>query len=115
MINKESFCEIMNSLRGYNDEIGKLEDALNVYFEKNFMTKAIDNIMYAITLDAEKDIKFDDEYGHWCYYFAYELDFGRSRMAKDTVTIDNVAWSLNSAEELYDLLVELNKKEKHQD
>lgn len=109
MMNKKSFVTIIDGIRDYWDSMLKLESALNIQIDENFMTKIIDNVLNAVSDDMEENIDKDDEIGTWVSYYAFELDFGRVDYAADSVKIDSVAHPLTNAEELYDLLIALNK------
>lgn len=110
MISKNSFIKIMDGLRDYWDELGKDMDRLGVVYENNHLTKIFDNTLDALCDDLEADFEVD-EAGPWCYYFAFELDWGRREMAKNCVEIDGVKYALETAGQLYDLLELLRAKE----
>ena len=110
MISRDSFIKIMDGLRDYWDELGKDMDRLGVVFENNHLTKILDNTLDALCEDVEADFA-DDEIGPWCYYFAFELDWGRRDMAKNCVKIDGIKYALETAGQLYDLLELLREKE----
>ena len=112
MISKDSFVKIMDSLRDYWDELGKDMDRLGVVFESNHLTRVFDNIMDALCDDLEADLERDEYDTPWCYYFAFELDWGRAERAKNSVRIDDVVYPLCNAAQLYDLLTVLNEREK---
>ena len=112
MISKDSFVKIMDSLRDYWDELGKDMDRLGVVFENNHLTRVFDNIMDALCDDLEADFERDEYETPWCYYFAFELDWGRAERAKNSVRIDDVVYPLCNAGQLYDLLIVLNEREK---
>lgn len=111
MINKESFCKIMYGLRDYNDELDKFMDCLNSCLEQSFMVEILDKTMNALVDDMESNLEIDNDAGSWIYYWAWELDWGRSDKAKNSVKIDDVVCPLVTAEQLYDLIVELNASE----
>ena len=66
--------------------------------------------MDALCEDVEDGLDTGDA-GPWCYYFAFDLDWGRRDMAKDCVEIDGVKYTLETPEQLYDLLILLNERE----
>ena len=111
MISKDSFVKIMNSLRGYWDELDKDMDRLNVVFDDNYLTRVFNHTMDALCDDLESDLDIDDDIGPWCYYFAFELDWGRAEKAGNYVFVDDEGYLLKTAEQLYDLLMVLNGKE----
>ena len=45
----------MNNVRDYWDSIVKLESALNIKINENFMTKIVDNILNAVSEDMENN------------------------------------------------------------
>ena len=111
MMKKTTFIKIMNTLREYWDELGADMDRLGVVFEDNHLTRVFDKTMDALCDDLEANLEVDPEVGPWCYYFAFELDWGRRDMAKDCVEIDGVRYALETPEQLYDLLMLLNDRE----
>lgn len=110
MISKNSFVKIMDSLRDYWDELSKDMDRLGVVFENNHLTKVFDNIMDALCDDLEPGWRDEMHEEPWIYYFAFELDWGRSEKAKDRVRIDNTVYPMYNAEQLYDCIVMLSKR-----
>lgn len=111
MISKHAFVKIMNTLRDYWDELSVDMDRLGVVFEDNHLTRVFDKTMDALCEDLEGDLPVDLGVDPWCYYFAFELDWGRRDMAKDCAEIDGVKYSLQTPEQLYDLLMLLNERE----
>ena len=109
MISKDSFVKIMNSLRDYNDELCKDMKRLGVVFD-NYLTTVICNVLNAISEDLESNLDTDEYTDTWCNYYAFELDFGRDKMAIDCVDIGDTTYSLQTAEQLYDLITLLNEK-----
>jgi hypothetical protein len=112
MMKKTTFVKIMNTLRDYWDELSADMNRLCVVFEDNHLTRVFDKTMDALCEDLEGNLEIDPEVGPWCYYFAFELDWGRRDMAKDCVEIDGVRYALETPEQLYDLLMLLNDKER---
>lgn len=108
MMNKKSFVTIIDSVRDYWDSMLKLESALNIQIDENFMTKIIDNVLNAVSDDMEENIEKDDKTGTWVSYYAFELDFGRVDYAVDAVNVDSVVYPLTNSEELYDFLKIMN-------
>ena len=109
MISKDSFVKIMNSLRDYNDELCKDMKRLRVVFD-NYLTTVICNVLNAISEDLESNLDTDKYTDTWCNYYAFELDFGCDKMAIDCVDIRDTTYSLQNAEQLYDLITLLNEK-----
>ena len=114
MISKNSFVKIMDSLRDYWDELSKDMDRLGVVFENNHLTKVFDNIMDALCDDLEPGWRDETHKEPWIYYFAFELDWGRSEQAKNSVRINDVVYPMCNAGQLYDFLVVLNEREKEE-
>ena len=112
MISKNAFVKIMNGLRDYWDELGEDMDRLGVVFENNHLTRVFDNTLDALCEDLEDGLEIDPDTGPWCYYYAFELDWGRREMAKDCVEIDGIKHALETTEQLYDLLMLLHEREK---
>lgn len=110
MMKKNSFVKIMNTLRDYWDELGKDMDRLGVVFEDNHLTRVFDKTMEALCEDVEDNLDTGDV-GPWCWYFAFDLDWGRRDMAKGCVQIDGIKYDLETPGQLYDLLVFLNERE----
>ena len=98
MINKDSFIDIMDALRDYDDTLDVMYSGLGINMDSNAFTKILDKTLDAIVEDLEPD--FDDKVQEQplCYFYAFECDWGRNEKAKEK--------SLTSAAELYDLLVE---------
>lgn len=111
MICKDSFVKIMDSLREYWDELGKDMDRLGVVYENNYLTKVFDHTMDALCDDLEPGWRDDGRGNPWIYYFAFELDWGRSEKAKNRVWIDDTTYPMYNAGQLYDVLMVLNRKE----
>ena len=104
-MNENSFITIMNNIRDYWDSIVKLESALNIKINENFMTKIVDNILNAVSEDMENN---DDTHDSWVLYYAFELDFGRAEYADKAVTVDGIVYPLTTAKESYDFLKIMN-------
>lgn len=111
MISKNSFIKIMNNLCDYWDELLKDMCRLGVVYEDNHLTKVLDNTLNALCEDVEAGLEIDPEGGPWCHYFAFDLDWGRREMARGCVTIDGVKYDLETAGQLYDLLMLLHERE----
>lgn len=97
----------MNNIRDYWDSIVKLESALNIKINENFMTKIVDNILNAVSEDMENN---NDTHDSWVLYYAFELDFGRAEYADKAVTVDGKVYPLTTAKELYDFLRGMKEK-----
>ena len=108
VINKESFCEIMEGLDAYWNNMRKLEDVLNVYFEENMMTEILDTVMNALEEDLEPDVD-DEEHYPTIYTWLFEFDAGRNEKAKEGID----GHPLTNAGELYDYLVWKRDRKSH--
>lgn len=99
MINKQSFCEIMNTLDTYWDNLRSLEGILDVVFEDNMLTQIFDRVVDALVDDLEPNRDFFEVpvINQWLFDF----DFGRNEKAKEGID----GYPLTSAEELYDYLM----------
>lgn len=112
MINKESFVEIMNSLRDYSDALDIMCDKLGLNMDDNVFTKHLDNVMNALCEDVEDEI--DDEFGPLLFYYAFECDWGRNEKAAYGVsTFGEERSPITSAEELYGYLMFKNAMEQY--
>lgn len=96
MINKDSFVKIMDTLRDYNDKIYAFYDVLGVNMDDNVLTKVLDDTMTAIVEDVEPNWDDDTLEVPWCYYYAFDCNWGRDVEGK------NIPFS--DAAELYDYL-----------
>lgn len=112
MISKNSFVKIMDGLRDYWDELSYDMDRLGVVFQENHLTRVFDNTIDALCEDMESNLNIDRDIGPWCYYFAFELDWGRRGDSASRTKVDGEAHPLQTAEQLYDLLVLLNERGK---
>ena len=99
MINKQSFCDIVEALDKYWGNIGNLENVLNVYFEDNMLTSIFDKVIDALEDDLEPDRDFGE--GLTILDWLIEFDAGRDKRAKEGID----GHPLTTAEELYDYLV----------
>lgn len=103
VITKKSFCDIMEALDAYWTHLRALEDVLDVYFEKGMMTDIIDSVVDALEeelepqfYDPELDFQIDDDPLIMRWLIGFESDR----------TVDDRY--LETAEDLYDYLVEKN-------
>jgi len=110
MISKQSFVEIMDTLRDYSDQLWKFENVLNVQVEDNFLIDILYKVMDALYEDVESDLIMDDGAEPWIYYFAFDLDWGRKEKAKTNVIVDGEPYPLLTVGHLYDFLQEVRKR-----
>lgn len=99
MINKQSFCDIVEALDKYWGNIGNLENVLNVYFEDNMLTTIFDKVIDALEDDLEPDRDFGENLT--ILDWLIEFDAGRDEKAKEGIN----GHPLTTAAELYDYLV----------
>ena len=99
VINKQSFCDIMEALDKYWENLRNLEGILNVYFEDNMLTTIFDKVVDALEEDLEPDLDFGDNPAILDWLLVY--DAGRDEKAKEGID----GHPLTTAEELYDYLV----------
>lgn len=111
MINKDSFVKIMDTLRDYDDAIDVIYSELGISMDDNAFTRVLDRTLDALFDDVESNFYSDERDLPWCYYYAFELDWGRAANAETATEIDGVAVPLTNAGQLYDLLVDLQNKE----
>lgn len=99
VINKQSFCDIMEALDKYWSDLRSLEGILNVYFEDNMLTTIFDKVVDALEEDLcpDRDFGEDSIILNWLF----EFDAGRDEKAKEGID----GHSLTTAAELYDYLV----------
>lgn len=99
VINKQSFCDIMDTLDKYWDNLSDLQGILNVVFEDNILTEVFDRVVDALVDDMEPDRDFCEVpvINQWLFDF----DYGRDEKAKEGID----GYPLTSAEELYDYLM----------
>lgn len=109
MISRDAFVKIMDGLRDYWDSVDDIKELLGVQFEVNFLTDLFDTVINALTYDVGDSLEHHEE--PWLYYFGFTLDWGRNAKATNSVTLDGEVWPLTDAGKLYDLLVELKKRD----
>lgn len=113
VINKQSFCDIMEALDAYWSNLKSLEGILNVYFEDNMLTEIFDKVIDALEEDLEPelydpDAKFDMDAEPLILRWLLEFDAGRSDKAKEGIN----GVPVRTAEELYDYLVTMRDFDK---
>ena len=110
MIKKEAFVNIVDGLQTYWDKLSELEKVFGIYITEGFLTDIVDDITEALASDTEESL-CTEKFGSWLSYYAFELDFGRSDMAIDCVEFKNEKYSLQTADQLYDLIMLFQDKE----
>lgn len=109
MISKKAFTEIINGVQKYWDKIIEVENVSNIQMVDSFAMDIISTITDVLSEDMGDT--YNKNIGTWLEYYAWELDFGRDEMAKECVEIDKQKYDLTTPEELYDILILLNKNE----
>ena len=125
MISKECFCEILNSLKNYYDEVNeKSEKISKIVFNDSpdsymtdcsgFSSFVFSDVMlsnkYMNDVIATLEMELEDTENGWIEYFIWELDWGR-RWHDGAVVDDNKrSIKLSNPEELYDFLTKNIKK-----
>lgn len=99
MINKQSFCDIMEALDRYWNNLDALENILNVVFEDNVLTRIFDTVVDALEEDLDPDREFSEE--PMIMRWLFEFDAGRDEKAAEGLD----GHPLTTAEELYDYMV----------
>lgn len=107
MITKNSFAKIMNGLRDYYDGLCELEKNLNVVFDDNWLVCVFDTILDALFDDVENEM-YQKNVDPMLYQFAFSCNWGRDEDSH--VNIDGERCAIKSAEELYDLIIQLKEK-----
>lgn len=107
MITKDTFIEIMNTLRDYYDSLTKFENSLDTVFENNWLINILDGILNALFNELEAGNNGDS----LIYTFAFTCDWGRDEGAKG-IKVNGICCGLDSAENLYDLLLALRKNKR---
>lgn len=117
MISKEKFVEYINFIKSLDDKEIKLQDGLQACFGKEnigcvFVFNEVVPKMIEMLCDLmETKYNRDPHIGDDIQYFIYDLDFGKSKDAKEAVISDNKVYDLSTAEKLYDFILESNKEE----
>ena len=84
MLDKQTFCNLLDSLEYYMDGLTDLEDTLNTKFNQNFLTTTIDNIIITVANsflveDNREEIDKDvctETITDILYYYVFESEFG---------------------------------------
>jgi hypothetical protein len=106
MISKESFVKIMDSLRDYSDVLDIMYDKCGINMDDNAFTKMLDNTIDALVEDVEPNFDCRVQDAPWCYYYAFDCDWGRNEKAVEGApTFGAERAPLTSASELYDYLM----------
>lgn len=98
-ITKSKFVDYINQIQKLIDG----EDELNIVGRKLFDSFEI-CFGYYVDLGLQILIDVFDDKDNWICYFVYELDFGK-KWKQGMVTENDVDVKLQTAEDLYDLLI----------
>jgi hypothetical protein len=106
-LSKEEFCNAINSIKEYWDNINKIEDILEVEFYGDPVTNIMDSYEETLSL-VMKDKGFADfnECQPLISYFCWDRDFGR-QYEEDNIMINGKEYPFYSAEDLYDVLIDI--------
>lgn len=119
MIEKHTFVKIINGLKDYADNVSKLEDALNVVFDVNYMTRVMDNTLDALaqgffTLEEILDLSTYkqtlDTITSMIYHFCFTGYFGDNKKELERFFVENpdtseeVSYDCFSANDLYNII-----------
>lgn len=107
VLNKKSFCDIIDALKCYWSNLNALEGILNVYFEDNMLTDIFDKVIDALEEDLEPEfydpeMDFGGDAEPLIMKWLFEFAAGHNEKAKEGID----GHPLTSAGELYDYLVE---------
>lgn len=98
VITKKSFCDIMDALDNYWNNLQALESVLNVYFEDGMLMDIFNKIIDTLEEEMEPDLELGDDL--LIYRWLIEFEAGRAKEALEGVD----GHPLTTAEELYDYL-----------
>lgn len=104
-MSKESFCKVMDDYKAMFD----FTNEMNELFDKYKMDGNIYPPMCTETVIDLLECIFNDK-NQWIRYWTWELDFGKDYEDGDVKDKDGSVIPLETAENLYDLLIE-NMKE----
>jgi|GEM_PF-5976355 len=93
-MNKKTFCDIINTLDNYWDNLRSLEKILNVYFESNMLTDIFEGVVDALEEELEPQ------------FFDPEMDYGKGEDPIIMRWLIEGSEDLKTAGELYDYLVQ---------
>lgn len=106
VLNKKSFCDIIDALKCYWSNLNALEGILNVYFEDNILTEIFDKVIDALEEDLEPEfydhnMDFGGDAEPLISKWLFDFAAGHNEKAKEGID----GHPLTSVEELYDYLV----------
>lgn len=107
-LTEKEFCNAINTIQKYWDSMRTIENTIGLVFSEGILMDIMDgyvNTLCAVMKDEPAEgAPFEDM--PWIMYFCWEKDFGREYHDGD-VTIDEEEFPLETAEDLYDLLIKL--------
>ena len=109
MVSKEQFVDILKKYKKSTDKLWKLP---NQYLRLAILDYSVNGLFLDTLALAVGDI-IDDMYGSHISWWVYETNYGKNK-SMTTVTIKcngkSKKYKLDTAEKLYDFIVEQNKK-----
>ena len=108
-ITKKQFVEAINDIQRYWDNLLKVEAILEVNFEGGPMIDLLYSYLETLC-ELMKDDPDNDYDTPWILHFCWERDFGRD--SSSPVEYDEEEFPLETAEDLYDLLIKIYWEEK---
>ena len=109
IMNKESFCEVMNGYKSMFD----FTDEMNELFDKYKVDGNIYPPLCTSTVIDLLEFIFNDE-NQWINYWIFELEFGKDYKDGDAKDADGSNIPLKTVEDLYELLVRNMKESKEE-
>ena len=118
MIDKRTFCKLIDNVGSYVGELEVFEKSLKVTFDDNFLTHMIDNSLVIVgesffTKEQLEDIEHDIPVNtvlDIIYHYAFQGDFGRKPGKLQRLYVEDeglkteVALNAFNSEELYDII-----------
>ena len=96
----------MDTLRDYDDKLYILYNELGLNMDDNAFTQMLEKTIDALVDDVEPNFDDKKQDTPWCYYYAFDCNWGRNEKAKEGVqTFGNERAPLTSAEELYNFIM----------
>jgi hypothetical protein len=112
-VDKNLFILLLTKLRDSLDRVNKLADVFNDVFESDLCLNNddllnVDTILALLRIAFNLNDIFTEDDQYFCdelSFFIYELDFGRSKNSKTSVSINNEAVDLSSIEKFYNYMM----------
>lgn len=105
MVSFKCFSSILNSLNTLNERSLEVYNNTNGYVDlADFYAKESDSILDALMEEmGDKDTA-------WISYWMYDCDFGRDEKLTSSVSFDSVKVPFKTMEDLYNVLIENNRR-----